>query len=219
MTWQYDGWADFPRRPLNLLADLNALAGIANLHPNYTVSVTEAIYQGRTGDTGYYLLPANRLPLLTPLARLGIPGPILAVLDAPLRVMVEWGYDRGISPGDPAAATLADPSTPAAKVRDLLAAIPTGLDDGLEDAGFGRPLGTTPAGPFGVGGPALPAASPSAPTPAIRQPSVRQHGTAGRTPRTPVARTSRPPASVAAVQRTRPGVGGHRPRFRGAADG
>ena len=119
------------------------------------------MYQGRTGDTTYYLLPATRLPLLMPLAQLGVPAPILDVLDAPLRVIVEWGYDRGVNPGDPTPATLADPGDPVTKIRNLLAAIPTGLDDGLQEAGFGRPLGTRPAGTFGVGGLATPA-SPAA---------------------------------------------------------
>ena len=176
IAWQYDGWADFPRRPLNLLADLNALAGIVYLHQNYTVSVADAIYQGRTGDTAYYLLPAGMLPLLMPLAQLGVPDPILAALDAPLRVIVEWGYDRDINPGDPTPAALAGPGNPLTKVRNLLTAIPTGLDDGLQEAGFGRPLGTKPAGTFGVGG-----SAPASP-PASRQPSTRPHGSAGLKP-------------------------------------
>ena len=184
IAWQYDGWADFPRHPLNLLADLNALAGIAFLHPNYTESVTGAMYQGRTGDTSYYLLPATRLPLLMPLAQLGVPAPILDVLDAPLRVIVEWGYDRSVSPGDPTAATLGDPGNPVTKLRNLLAAIPTGLDDGLQDAGFGRPLGTRPAGTFGVGVAPAPTVSLSTPTKAARPPSVRPQGAAGPRPRT-----------------------------------
>jgi hypothetical protein len=182
--WQYDGWVDFPSRPLNLLADLNALAGIVYLHPNYTVAVTDAMYQGSTGDTAYYLMPATRLPLLMPLAQLGVPGPILDMLDAPLRVIIEWGYDRGVNPGDPTPATLADRDDPVTKVRNLLAAIPVGLDDGLQEAGFGRPLGTRPAGTFGVGVAPLPAASPSVPAPDTRQPSTRPVGTAGLKPRT-----------------------------------
>ncbi|MBB3602140.1 hypothetical protein FHT40_001773 [Mycolicibacterium sp. BK556] len=182
ITWQYDGYADFPRRPLNLLADLNALAGIAYLHQNYTESVDAAIYQGRTGDTDYYLLPSARLPLLMPLAQLGVPAPILDVLDAPLRVIVEWGYDRAINPGDPSPATLAVRGDPVTKIRNLLAAIPVGLDNGLQDAGFGRPLGTRPAGTFGVGVPTPSSTSPRAP--AVRQPSVTPRGAAGLKPRT-----------------------------------
>jgi hypothetical protein len=218
IAWQYDGWADFPRRPLNLLADLNALAGILYVHPNYTVAVAAAMYQGRTGDTAYYLLPVKRLPLLMPLAQLGVPSPILDVLDAPLRVIVEWGYDRAVNPGDPTPATLADRRDPVAKVRNLLAAIPIGLDDGLQEAGFGRPLGTTPAGTFGVGVPGLPAGQPaaasSAPAPATRQSSARPHGAAGPKPRTRAARDiSRPPVASADPKPARAGVGAHRARL------
>lgn len=219
IAWQYDGWADFPQRPLNLLADLNALAGIAYLHPNYTVSVSDALNQGSSGDTTYYLLPAARLPLLMPLAQLGVPAPILDVLDAPLRVIVEWGYDRGVNPGEPTPATVVNPDDPMAMVRNLLAAIPVGLDDGIQRAGLGRPFGTTPAGPFGVGGTALPtgpvpATSGSAPLAGTRQTAGRPHGVAGPGPRTRAARdVSRPSAQAAGVNRARTGVGGHRARF------
>ncbi len=34
-TLEYDGFADFPQYPLNLLADLNAVAGIVYVHPTY----------------------------------------------------------------------------------------------------------------------------------------------------------------------------------------
>ncbi|ORB49541.1 hypothetical protein BST42_22845 [Mycolicibacterium rhodesiae] len=209
---QYDGWADFPRRPLNLLADLNALAGIAYLHQHYVVSAAGAINQGTTGDTTYYLLPTRRLPLLMPLAQLGVPGPILDVLDAPLRVIVEWAYDRTINPGEPTPATLANPKDPATMVRDLLAAIPVGVDDGLQEAGLGRPLGTTPAGPFGVGGATPPGGPPpSSPAPATRRATARPSGAAGHRPRTQPARSQRPPAANATPAHS--GVGRHRARF------
>ncbi|MCV7018077.1 PE-PPE domain-containing protein [Mycolicibacterium aichiense] len=217
---QYDGWADFPRRPLNLLADLNALAGIAYLHEHYTVSAAGAIDQGTVGDTTYYLLPTRRLPLLMPLAQLGVPGPILDVLDAPLRVIVEWAYDRAISPGEPTPATLRNPNNPATMVRDLLAAIPVGLDDGLHEAGLGRPLGTTRAGPFGVGGTTLPMTlpttlpggpAPSDPVPGTRRATARPPGAARPKPRTPPARSERPKAGKATAAHA--GVGRHRARF------
>ena len=34
-TLQYDGWADYPQYPLDILADLNAFAGIAYVHGEY----------------------------------------------------------------------------------------------------------------------------------------------------------------------------------------
>lgn len=47
---QYDGWADFPTNPLNLLADLNAGLGIYYLHGNYS-GVGQPELQGQFGDT------------------------------------------------------------------------------------------------------------------------------------------------------------------------
>ena len=38
-----------------------------------------------------------------------------------------------------------------------MASIPVAVDDALQELGAGRPLGTTAAGPYGVGGPELPA--------------------------------------------------------------
>ena len=93
---QYDGWTDFPLYALNLLADLNALAGIAYLHPDYftgdaanPVAGQPYLYQGQVGDTNYYMLATKRLPILLPLAAIGVPDPILTALDAPLRVLIE----------------------------------------------------------------------------------------------------------------------------------
>ena len=47
---QYDGWADFPTNPLNLLADLNAGLGIYYLHGNYS-GLGQPELQGQFGDT------------------------------------------------------------------------------------------------------------------------------------------------------------------------
>ena len=95
---QYDGWTDFPLYPLNLLADVNALAGIAYLHSDYftgdaanPVAGQPYLYQGQVGDTNYYMLATKRLPILLPLAAIGVPDPILTALDAPLRVLIEMG--------------------------------------------------------------------------------------------------------------------------------
>ena len=91
---QYDGVADAPLNPLNLLADVNAVIGYAELHGSApSLSLSDAQFQGQYGDTSYYLIPTPVLPLLMPLGSLGVPAPILAALDAPLRVLVEAGYE------------------------------------------------------------------------------------------------------------------------------
>jgi hypothetical protein len=163
-TQQHDGWSDFPRDLWNPLALANALAGIYYLHPNYnTTSLDDALYQGSMGDTDYYIIPNRRLPILMPFAQMGVPDPILAVLDAPLRVIIEWSYDREANPGVPTPVQLFAMRNPIGALMNLALSIPTGIDDGLQAAGGDRVLGTTPAGPFGVGGPTLPPATTAEP--------------------------------------------------------
>ena len=56
------------------------------------------IDQGRSGDTHYYMIPADTLPILQPLVTAGVPAPALALPDAILRVLIEDAYDRNASP-------------------------------------------------------------------------------------------------------------------------
>ncbi|OBF50632.1 hypothetical protein A5778_18915 [Mycolicibacterium monacense] len=155
---QYDGWADFPAYPLNMASTANALLGIYYLHGDYwSEGVGTPLKQGTVGDTTYYMIPTERLPLLMPLQQLGVPSPILTALDAPLRVIVEWGYDRDPAHvGTPTRAGLIPLINPITGVVNLVVAIPTGLDDGLAEAADDpdfRPLGTEAVtSPYGVGG-------------------------------------------------------------------
>ena len=74
---QYDGAADFPLYPLNVIADLNAVLGFLFLHTHpFDISLppdpsTSPAYQGTGGDTSYYLFPTQDLPLFTPLRSFG----------------------------------------------------------------------------------------------------------------------------------------------------
>jgi hypothetical protein len=154
---QYDGAADFPVYPANLFALANAVFGTLCVHAKYQyLSFSDALSQGQYGDTAYYMIPAKLLPLLQPLAQLGVPSALLAALDAPLRVLVEAGYDRTTGPGQPTPAGLIRAVSVAALVVNVARAIRTGIDDALEQLGLGRPFGTTPAGPYGVGKPLAP---------------------------------------------------------------
>lgn len=155
---QYDGWADFPTNPLNLLADLNAAMGIYYLHGNY-YGVGTPQQQGQYGDTTYYLIPTPVLPLLMPVDKIPLIGHALAVTADPfLRVLVEAGYNRTINPGEPTTAQWLYFPNPISTLVNLVVAIPTGLDNlistivGNPDV---RPFGTTAPGPYGVGAPAV----------------------------------------------------------------
>lgn len=152
---QYDGLGgDFPVRPLNLIATVNALIGYALLHGGVVdVPLSQARFQGREGDTSYYLIETDLVPLLQPL-QLFIPKPILTALDAPLRVIIEDAYDRDVGPGVPTPADWRPIKDLAGMAIKLLASVPVAVDNFAEDFGFSRVLGTPRPGTFGLGGPA-----------------------------------------------------------------
>lgn len=109
-TREYDGFADFPRYPLNFLADLNAGLGIVFVHTKYVPSancqtfcltqqeVTDAIALPSTSPTQkYFFMPTENLPLLEPLRIIPLIGnPIADLIQPVLKVIVNLGY------GDPA---------------------------------------------------------------------------------------------------------------------
>ncbi|MBI3690484.1 MAG: PE-PPE domain-containing protein, partial [Mycolicibacterium aromaticivorans] len=95
IAFQYDGVADFPANPLNLLADLNALAGFWYVHGTYLApkgnDPSTALPYGYTipeleaamncsqspkncqtyNDTLYITIPAKTLPIMQPLLDIG----------------------------------------------------------------------------------------------------------------------------------------------------
>jgi len=163
---QYDGLGgDFPLRPLNLIALVNALLGYALQHSS-TVDVPfeQARYQGREGDTTYYLIENDIVPLLQPLA-LFVPKPILKALDAPLRVLIEDAYARDISPGTPSPFSWWPTGDLFGLTVNLLKSLPVAVDNLFEGFGLPRVLGTQAPGAFGVGGPDLPDAPDAAAPP------------------------------------------------------
>ena len=104
-TLQYDGWADFPQYPINVVADLNAFAGIAFVHgtyPNLNPSALPPGYElvtlptspGYTGVTNYYMITTpNGLPLLDPVRAIPVIGnPIADLLQPDLTTIVNLGY-------------------------------------------------------------------------------------------------------------------------------
>lgn len=139
---QYDLIADFPKYPLNLLADLNALMGYFYLHPNYGSSVIDlddpSTYQSYTsGNTTYYLVHTEHLPLLQPLRDLGIPAPVIDLAEPTLRVLIELAYDRTpANMGVPTRAGLVPHIDLDKLAQDLRAAAKKGVRDALADLGI-----------------------------------------------------------------------------------
>lgn len=202
---QYDLIADFPTNPLNLLADLNAVLGYYTVHLR-PFAIGSPELQGTYQDSTYYLIPAATLPLLVPVQQIPFVGPLLAaVLDPPLRVLVEAGYDRTINPGAPTPANWLYFPNPIATAINVATAIPVGLDNGvayLSGDPANRPFGTTPPGPYGVGGPPVnagPVDPYGTPTP---MPALAPMRTTPAPAQVPSARPPRGAASVA--DRTEP---------------
>jgi hypothetical protein len=102
-TLEYDGFADFPQYPIDVLSDLNALAGIVFIHGTYptldparlatAVTLTQS---GAPSQTTYNVIPTQNLPLLSPLRAIpGIGAPLADLIQPDLKYLVNWGY------GDP----------------------------------------------------------------------------------------------------------------------
>jgi hypothetical protein len=110
---EYDGWADFPDRPWNLVATMNAIAGsgivpgFAGVHdatvsanlsqvPQRNITTTENSLGGMTTS---YLVPTRDLPLLQPLRDWGVPKPLVDTVNNLLKPVVDAGYSRNDGPG------------------------------------------------------------------------------------------------------------------------
>ena len=142
---QYSLLTDFPTNPLFVLSDMNVVMyELAALVKKPAFGVQDAVLQGDYGDTRYYLTPTYPVPLLIPVSLVPKIGPSVAdMLDPAFRVLVEAGYDRTISPGQPTPADFRYFPKPIALSRNLLLAMRTGIDNGLQDIIEIRPLETT----------------------------------------------------------------------------
>ncbi|MEO8814689.1 MAG: PE-PPE domain-containing protein [Mycobacterium sp.] len=125
---EYSSASDFPRYPLNLLADANALDAYLYLHPfllpgwptpltssALTSALADAVQQptspGYDGNTDYYMIPTQNLPLLEGLRATPVVGPAFADLIQPdLRVLVDLGYDRSAPVDVTSPVTLTNPN-------------------------------------------------------------------------------------------------------------
>ena len=150
---EYDGFADFPRYPLNVLSVLNAGLGIVFVHTKYAddeyltqADVTPvslggtAIELPTTSPTQrYFFMPTENLPLLQPLRGVPLIGNPLADLIQPaLKVIVDLGYGdpaHGFSSGTQPDANVLTPFglfpdvSPAEVLSDFAAGVVQGVTD------------------------------------------------------------------------------------------
>lgn len=130
----YDGLADFPDRPDNLVAVANATAAALVVHtstaftgpgdvPPENIRTT---VNSRGGKTTTYLVPVNHLALTLPLRILGMSDGQVDQLDRVLQPMVDAGYSRN---DDPATRPIAvDPVAG----MDPIAVLDPGTRDSIE---------------------------------------------------------------------------------------
>jgi len=119
---QYDGWADAPDNPFNLLAVLNAVIGSQSYHLDYfnvnlndpnNVTYTPDQPDGTPGNVTYVYVPSKVIPLVKDT------GFLAPILDQWLRPIIEAGYDRPVEIPNPNTPK----STPPAAVTDTPAVL------------------------------------------------------------------------------------------------
>jgi hypothetical protein len=115
-TLEYDGFADFPRYPIDVLADVNALLGIAELHGTYlngggaaggptAADIADAKLLPGSADsttapcadclTNYYMIDTiDGNPVTPPLVSL-LPKPLQDLLGPDLTYLINLGYGDG----------------------------------------------------------------------------------------------------------------------------
>jgi hypothetical protein len=146
---EYDGFADFPRYPLNFLSDLNAFLGIATLHGTYLNGFEEGhggptaeqianaiLLPGSAADgttdslTNYYMI--DETPPLVAL----LPQPLQDLLGPDLTYLINLGYGDGSLGYSVDADSPADVATPFGLFPDVslstvLSTLVTDTEDGI----------------------------------------------------------------------------------------
>ncbi|MGV0625942.1 PE-PPE domain-containing protein [Mycolicibacter minnesotensis] len=98
-TLEYDGFADFPRYPLNFLSSLNAIMGMATQHIAYLGLTPEQIAGATLLESSpdsmvnSYVISSEHLPLLWPLLFIPVTGkPLYDLMEPTMRILVNLGY-------------------------------------------------------------------------------------------------------------------------------
>jgi PE-PPE domain len=145
---QYDMVGNFPQYVLNPISDLNAVMGIVfrahchdyiDLTPSQIANASQLpTSPGYTGNTRYYELLTQDLPLVRPL-RLYLPQPygnaLADLLQPDLRVLADMGYGSGEYANIPTPASLIELPDPFTIVPDLAHGAVQGPQPALVDLG------------------------------------------------------------------------------------
>ncbi|MGV0992284.1 MAG: PE-PPE domain-containing protein [Mycobacterium sp.] len=204
IAFKYDGVADFPQYPINLLADLNAIAGFWYTHGSYLGQAPNGLTPAELAaaiadpanqqlvagsDTTYVLIPTPDLPLLQPLREFAaftgtqaVVRPLIDLIQPALRVLIETGYDRSLPYSTPAPFQLIPRVNPITVTVDLVNAIGEGIRDAAHDI-------ATPAAPVSPAR-VTAATARSAPAGSVRSGPARKSG-AGRAAAMAAPRSSR----------------------------
>ena len=175
---EYDGLADFPLYPVNLLADLNAVLGVVFVHARYdevsldphSPKYAPGTVKQQYGDTTYYQIPTADLPLFDVARLVGVPEALIDVVEPVTKVIVDAGYDRSIPFGEPTPLRLVPALDPVKLTADLVAAVGTGVGNAL------RLIAPVPANGSSESGARLASSTSSA----ITNGAAHENGTAGK---------------------------------------
>lgn len=144
-TQEYDGYADFPRYPIDVLSDLNAVLGIAYVHTEYpdltatqlASAIELPVSADYTGNTDYFMIPDTELPLLQPLQSIPVIGqPLYDLLEPDMRILVNLGYGDIANGWDSGPADVPTPYglfPTDLNFGDVLTALESGAQQGIQD--------------------------------------------------------------------------------------
>ena len=142
-TLEYDGYADFPRYPINLLSDFNAVLGIEyehTIYPDLTAAqlgsaIELPVTADYAGNTDYFMIPSQELLLLEPLQSIpGIGQPLYDLLEPDMRILVNLGYGSITDGWDSGPANVPTPMElfpTDLNWNDVTAALETGAHQGI----------------------------------------------------------------------------------------
>jgi len=147
-TLEYDGFADFPRYPLNLLSDVNAFLGISELHGTYLnfaldgtgptpSDIATALPLPTEGltTTDYYMIDTiDGAPVTAPLVGL-LPAPLQELLGPDLTYLINLGYGDGTLGYSDTAANVPTPFGlfPDVSLSTVLSTLGTDTQQGIEN--------------------------------------------------------------------------------------